>query len=403
MSFSARDHEFMALALRLAHRGLYTTDPNPRVGCVIADGDRMAGQGWHDHAGGAHAEIAAMADCRGAVRGMTAYVTLEPCSFQGRTPPCADALAEAGIARVVAAIEDPNERVSGAGIERLRQSGVTVETGLMADAARALNPGFLKRMETGRPWVRVKSAVSLDGRTALANGDSKWITGEAARRDVQRWRARSSAILTGTGTVLADDPKMTARLHEAVRQPLRIVADSKWRVPPGSRIFAEPETLLLAGVGEPPKDILSSGAQCLSLPAAGGGVDLAALMDELGRRELNEVQVEAGSKLCGALLEQGLVDEVLLYVAPVLLGDGGAGPFAFGPLESMQYRSHFKVLETVERPGRCDQQPGHHAVAGGSRACQHRRRPGDHEGGCPGLARRQFSCQRGGLRTQERG
>jgi diaminohydroxyphosphoribosylaminopyrimidine deaminase/5-amino-6-(5-phosphoribosylamino)uracil reductase len=279
---------------------------------------------------------------------MTAYVTLEPCAFHGRTPPCTEALIEAGISRVVAPIEDPHQQVSGAGFERLRQAGVEVETGLMLEEAKRLNPGFLKRMKTGRPWVRVKSAVSLDGRTALSNGESKWITGEAARQDVQRWRARSSAILTGTGTVLADDPEMTARVDGPVRQPIRVLVDTGWRVPLESKIIGDGASLLVAGVGDPPEELLELGVQCLTLTASAGGVDLDALMDELGHRELNEIQVEAGSRLCGALLEKGLVDEVLLYVAPVLLGDGGPGPFAFGPLESMHKRSHFKVLETVQ-------------------------------------------------------
>lgn len=347
MNFSDRDHEFMALALRLARKGLNTTDPNPRVGCVIADGNRVVGRGWHETAGGAHAEIAAINDAGEPVRGMTAYVTLEPCAFHGRTPPCADALADAGIARVVVSIEDPHERVSGAGLQSLRKAGIKVEFGLMAAQAAELNPGFLKRMKTGRPWVRVKSAISMDGRTALKNGDSKWITGAAARQDVQAWRARSSAILTGIETVLADDPRMTARVSGPVRQPFRVVADSNWRTPTACALFEDAASLLIAGIGEPPDRLAGSGATCLSMPASGGGVDLAALLDALGRLELNEIQVEAGSRLCGTLLAQGLVDEVLLYLAPVLLGDGGPGPFSFGPLESMEERSHFKVLETV--------------------------------------------------------
>ena len=271
MNFSIRDHEFMALALRLAERGLFTTDPNPRVGCVIADGERIVGQGWHEVAGGAHAEIAALNDAAEPVAGMTAYVTLEPCAHQGRTPPCADALMDAGIGRVVVAVEDPNHEVSGGGLERLREAGVSVETGLMADRAEALNCGFMKRMKTGRPWVRVKSAVSLDGRTALANGDSKWITGNAARQDVQRWRARSSVILTGIGTVLADDPEMTARISGAVKQPIRVIADSHWRTPPGSRILADPDTVVIAGLGEPPAALVDTGVRCLTLPGEQNG------------------------------------------------------------------------------------------------------------------------------------
>jgi diaminohydroxyphosphoribosylaminopyrimidine deaminase/5-amino-6-(5-phosphoribosylamino)uracil reductase len=305
------------------------------------------GSGWHESAGGAHAEIAALNDAAEPVRGLTAYVTLEPCAFHGRTPPCVDALIEAGIGRVVVPLEDPHERVSGRGLQRLREAGVEVESGLLAEQAEDLNPGFLKRMRTGRPWLRVKSAVSLDGRTGLAGGESQWITGEAARRDVQRWRARSSAVLTGSGTVLADDPRLNARVAGAVRQPLRVVADSRWRTPVNSRLLAAGGDVLLAGVGEPPVALADGGAECLALPAGEGGIDLGALLDELGRRGVNEVQVEAGSRLCGALLTQGLVDEVLLYVAPLMLGDGGPGPFAFGPLETMAQRAHFKLLESI--------------------------------------------------------
>jgi len=339
----------MAAALRLARKGLYTTDPNPRVGCVIADGQGILGRGWHEYAGGPHAEIAALHDAGGAVRGHTAYVTLEPCAHHGRTPPCADALLEAGIARVIIASEDPNPSVDGGGLERLRQAGVAVETGLMAAEAEVLNAGFLMRMRAGRPWLRIKSAISLDGRTALRSGDSKWISSDDSRRDVQRWRARSSAILTGIETVLADDPAMTARVDEAVRQPLRVIADSTWRTPPHSRILADPETSLLAGDrgAAVPGKLQACGVECLRLPAQASGVDLAALMSALADREINEVQVEAGARLCGALLRAGLVDELLIYQAPVLLGDGGPGPFALGPLESMQERTHLKVLETT--------------------------------------------------------
>ena len=347
MNFSARDHELMALALRLARKGLHTTDPNPRVGCVIADGERVVGQGWHEFAGGAHAEIAALNDAGEPVRGMTAYVTLEPCSYHGRTPPCTDALLDAGIGRVVVPLEDPNERVSGNGLKKLREAGVKVDAGLMARQAEELNPGFIKRMKTGRPWVRVKSAISMDGRISLHNGESQWITGDAARTDVQGWRARSSAVLTGIGTVLADDPQMKARVPGPVSQPLRVVADSRWRIPLDCRLLDDAKTVLVAGQGEAPKALAARGVQCLAIEAAPGGVDLGLLLDELGRRELNEVQVEAGSRLCGSLLQQGLVDEVLLYIAPVLLGDGGPGPFAFGPLESMADRAHLSLLETV--------------------------------------------------------
>jgi diaminohydroxyphosphoribosylaminopyrimidine deaminase/5-amino-6-(5-phosphoribosylamino)uracil reductase len=349
VNFSQFDHECMAEALRLARRGLFTTDPNPRVGCVIADGAGIVGRGWHEAAGGPHAEIAALRDANRAVGGHTAYVTLEPCNHHGRTPPCVDALLEAGIKRVVVACPDPNPDVSGGGLGRLQEAGVEVQAGLMQEQAEALNCGFFKRARSGRPWVRVKSAVSLDGRTALRSGESQWISSEASRHDVQRWRARSSAILTGIGTVLADNPSLQARVDGPVRQPLRVVADSHWRTPPGSRLLENPQQTLLAGDGNrpPPSALEASGVECLPLAMGPHGLDLGALLAALARRQINEVQVEAGARLCGSLLRAGLVDEVLIYQAPILLGDGGPGPFAFGPLESMAERTHLEVLETV--------------------------------------------------------
>lgn len=349
MNFSGFDHECMAAALRLARRGLYTTDPNPRVGCIIADGQRIIAGGWHERAGGPHAEIAALERAGSEGRGTTAYVSLEPCAHHGRTPPCADALVEAGIARVVVACKDPNPLVGGSGLERLRAAGLQVETGLMAAEARELNRGFFKRMAEGIPWVRIKSAVSLDGRTALKNGDSAWISGEHSRRDVQHWRARSSAIMTGIGTVLSDDPRMTARVDCDVSQPLRVIVDSQWRTPPGSRILAGPGAVLVAGDESAPipLGLETSHAECLGLPVTDAGVDLEALLSELARRELNEIQVEAGARLCGSLLERDLLDELLIYQASVILGQGGRGLFGIGPLESMQERTHFKLLETV--------------------------------------------------------
>jgi diaminohydroxyphosphoribosylaminopyrimidine deaminase/5-amino-6-(5-phosphoribosylamino)uracil reductase len=349
VSFSAFDHECMARALRLAARGLHTTDPNPRVGCVIAAGDAVLGQGWHEQAGGPHAEINALRDASGGVSGATAYVTLEPCAHHGRTPPCAEALVEAGIGRVVFAAEDPNPTVDGGGADRLRAAGVAVESGLLAAEAEALNRGFMMRSRAGRPWVRIKSAISLDGRTALRSGESQWISGEGARRDVQRWRARSSAILTGIGTVLADDPRMTVRLDEPVQQPWRVVADRGWRTPPGSRILAADGRAVVAGDATMPRPqaLEESGARFLELSASEAGIDPASLLAALAAMEVNEVQVEAGARLCGSLLRNGLVDEVLIYQAPLLLGDGGPGPFALGPLESMQERLHLRVLETT--------------------------------------------------------
>ncbi len=349
MNFSPFDHECMAEALRLARRGLFTADPNPRVGCVIADGVNITGRGWHESTGGPHAEIVALRDAAGSVRGQTAYVTLEPCNHHGRTPPCVDALLQAGVARVVAAVRDPNPGVAGGGLDRLRAAGVEVHSGLLQQEAEDQNRGFLMRMRTGRPWVRVKSAISLDGRTGLRSGESQWISGDASRRDVQRWRARSSAILTGVGTVTADDPSLTARVDEPVIQPLRVVADSRWRTPTASELLKDPGRTLIAGNRDipPPEGLQKPGLVLLPIGAGDGGIDLDELLQALGQRQVNEVQVEAGARLCGSLLQAGLVDEVLIYQAPVLLGEGGPGPFALGSLESMAERTHLKVVERI--------------------------------------------------------
>lgn len=340
----------MAEAIRVAGKGLFTTHPNPRVGCIIAKGEHIIGRGWHEFAGGPHAEIMALAGVGAGAHGSTAFITLEPCNHQGRTPPCVEALLEARVARVVVAATDPNPQVSGKGIERLKHSGVVVESGLMAAESETLNAGFFKRMRIRRPWVRVKAAISLDGRTALRSGDSKWISCEDSRKDVQAWRARSSAILTGIGTVLADNPRLDARMEGVTRQPLRVVADSRWRVPLNSRIISHPETVLIAGNRSlaVPEELSALGVNCLQLPARNGRIELLSLMTALAEREVNEVQVEAGAELCGALLSCRMVDEILIYQAPVLLGDGGPGPFLFGPLESMNERTHLKVLETVQ-------------------------------------------------------
>jgi diaminohydroxyphosphoribosylaminopyrimidine deaminase/5-amino-6-(5-phosphoribosylamino)uracil reductase len=344
----------MAIALSLAARNLFSPHPNPRVGCVIARGQEILAQGWHEAAGEPHAEIAALHDASKDIKGSTVYVTLEPCNHQGRTPPCTEALLNAGVSRIVVASTDPNPQVNGQGLDKLRGAGLTVEDGLMAKEAEALNQGFFKRMREGLPWVRVKSAISLDGRTALANGDSKWISSEASRRDVQLWRARSSAILTGIGTVLADNPRMNVRLENegsektSYRQPLRVIADSRWRTPAGSRIMADAATVIIAGSRDVtvPAELEKTGAKCLSLPAKSGRTDLLLLLSRLAEMECNEIQVEAGPRLCGALLNARLLDEVLIYQAPVLLGEGGPGPFAMGTLESMGERTHLKLLET---------------------------------------------------------
>jgi len=350
MDFSRYDHECMALALRLAGKGLYTTHPNPRVGCVIADSDRILGSGWHRAAGEAHAEIAALQNAGPAVAGATAYVTLEPCSHQGRTAACTDALLEAGIARVVGAVADPFPEVDGKGFECLREAGIRVDVGLMERQARELNAGFFSRMERGRPWLRVKSAQSLDGRTALASGESQWITSEPSRRDVQRWRARSDAILTGVGTVRADNPRMTVWDIELKHQPLRVIADSSFRIDPGSRILDPADTALVVGCTPGPRSeaLEAAGVECLVVDDDGSGrVSLPALLHTLADRMINEVQVEAGAMLCGALLESNLVDEILIYQAPCLLGLEAPPAFAVGPLESMAERVHLEVREIV--------------------------------------------------------
>lgn len=338
----------MALAFALAGKGMNSTRPNPRVGCVLARDGHILATGWHVSAGSAHAEVVALDSAGAKAHGATAYVTLEPCNHHGRTPPCVDALLAAGVSRVVCAMLDPNSRVNGGGCLRLQEAGVQVECGLMATSAAELNAGFLMRMRAGRPWVRVKLASSLDGRTALRNGASQWISSAASRRDVQLWRARSCAILTGIGTVLADDPALTVRVGEPTAQPLRVVADTQWRTPPGSRVLLEPNSALIAGGQERaiPAALLESGVQCLPLPEVSGRIDLHALLRALAVREINELQVEAGAGLCGALLAAALVDEILLYQAPVLLGEGGPGLFDLGVLESMRDRTHLHVVET---------------------------------------------------------
>jgi diaminohydroxyphosphoribosylaminopyrimidine deaminase/5-amino-6-(5-phosphoribosylamino)uracil reductase len=347
--FTAIDHLHMAHALRLAERGLYTTHPNPRVGCVIAHGEQVVGAGYHIRAGEPHAEVHALREAGDKARGATAYVTLEPCAHHGRTPPCADALIAAGVSRVVIAAEDPFPQVAGRGIGKLRDAGITVDGGLMREAARELNIGFFSRIERGRPWVRVKLAMSLDGRTALANGESKWITGEAARADVQRWRARSSAILTGSGTVLADNPQLTVRLPdgESFTPPWRVVLDNRLQTPPGHHVLdgAMP-TLVLHNEQYAPHDARFQAVELAVVEEKGGAMDLHAVMDLLARRHISEVHVEAGPSLCGSLFAAGLVDELLLYVAPVLLGDNARPLLGLPSLTDMAARWK---LHTIDR------------------------------------------------------
>lgn len=319
--FKEFDRLAMARALKLAERGLATTHPNPRVGCVIARDDKIVAEGWHERAGGPHAETMALAAAGDAASGATAYVTLEPCSHFGRTAPCADALIGARIARVVFAIEDPNPRVGGAGAQRLRDAGIRVESGLLPLEAEELNNGYLSRMRRGRPWVRVKLAMSVDGRTALANGSSRWITGEQSRGDVQRWRARSSAVLTGVGTVLADDPRLDVRSNDVERQPLRVILDHRLRTPPEARVLSKPGEVLLFSVSDDPAlraGLEEKGARIERL--SNSLLDLGTVLARLAELEINEVLVEAGPTLAGAFVQGGFADEILLYVAPVLLG-----------------------------------------------------------------------------------
>ena len=340
--------EFMRRALRIAARGLFTTDPNPRVGCVLVKDGKIVGEGWHQHAGGPHAEIHALRDAGEMARGATAYVTLEPCCHHGRTGPCSKALIDAGVARVVAAMLDPNPQVGGQGMRELTDAGIAIEHGAMAADAAALNPGFIKRMSEARPFVRCKMAMSLDGRTAMASGESQWITGEAARADVQQLRARSSAIVTGIGTVLADDPAMTVRIAAAEgRQPLRVVLDSNRRLPVNANILHQPGPVMLAGIA--PIDsayaaALPESVELATLPAnSDGRVDLSALLNTLSDREMNEVHLECGTVLAGAFMQAGLIDELVVYMAPVLMGDDAYGLFHLPGLERMAERVELDI------------------------------------------------------------
>lgn len=388
-SSAERDRRAMSRALELAARGLDTTHPNPRVGCVIVQGDRIVGEGWHEWAGEAHAEIAALRAAGAAAAGGTAYVTLEPCSHHGRTPPCADALIQARLSRVVFAMRDPDPRVSGRGAERLRRAGVRVECGLMEREAAELNAGYVLRLTAGRPWVRVKLALSLDGRTALASGASRWITGEEARRDVQRWRARSSAVMTGIGTVLTDDPRLDVRIGAAsegpsktarVRQPVRVVLDGGLRTPPSARLFdGGGEVWIFTASADPDRRsaLVARGArvervdqtdqtdqadqadqprrvekaerieQTERIERAGGDarLDLRRVLAQLAEAHINELHVEAGPTLAGALIREGLADELLLYVAPILLGPQARPLVELPTLADLPGAPRFDIVE----------------------------------------------------------
>jgi len=359
LSGDAADLAFMARAMRLARRGLFTTDPNPRVGCVLVHTGEVVGEGYHRRAGEPHAERKALAAAGGRARGATAYVTLEPCCHRGKTPPCTEGLLAAGVRRLVAAMVDPNPLVAGRGLETLKAAGVDVRVGVLEAEARALNPGFIKRMGRGRPYVRCKLAASLDGRTAMASGESKWITSEPARRDVQRLRARSSAVLIGIGTLLTDDPALDLRLGaeelpgmqpgEQVRQPLRVLVDSCLRTPADARILGLPGTTLIACLEDrASSDVMrleAAGARVHVCAGRGGRVDLASLLRYLARREINEVLVEAGPTLAGAFLEAGLVDELVLYLAPYLMGDAARGLFRLPGLERMWDRIELTIRD----------------------------------------------------------
>lgn len=342
--------ELMQRALTLADKGRYTTQPNPRVGCVIVKQGHVIGEGWHHYAGQAHAEVLALQQAGKNARDAQVYVTLEPCSHTGRTPPCAEALIKAGVKKVFIAMSDPNPQVAGRGIRMLQGAGIKTELGLLEQQARALNPGFIKRMESGRPFVRIKLAMSLDGRTAMASGESKWISGEHSRSDVQRLRAESCAILTGIGTVLADNPSMDVRLSaqqlgvETVRQPQRIVLDSQFRIPAFAKITkpADSCTVYTSIVVENSEQYPF---KINTIDSSASGVDLTALLEDLADNEINLLHVEAGSILSGALLQQGLVDEIIVYIAPHIMGDNAKGLFHLPGLEQMCDRISLQVKD----------------------------------------------------------
>ncbi len=341
----------MERALQLAWKGLYSTDPNPRVGAVVVKDGRIAGEGWHRRAGEPHAEVHALRQAGGDARGATVYVTLEPCCHHGRTPPCSEALIAAGVGRVVVAMQDPDPRVAGQGLAELRAAGIEVECGLLQQEAQLLNAGFISRMQRGRPRVCCKLAMSLDGRTAMASGESKWITSQRAREDVQRLRARSSAVMTGIGTLLADDPALDVRLAELgenPRQPLRVVLDRDLRTPAAARLLQRPGKVLIfsAGTAQGERaELIRRGAELVTVPFHPGGVDLVEVMRQLALREVNELLLEAGATLSGAMLQAGLIDELVIYLAPHLMGDQARGLFHLPGLESMQQRIPLEIRE----------------------------------------------------------
>jgi diaminohydroxyphosphoribosylaminopyrimidine deaminase/5-amino-6-(5-phosphoribosylamino)uracil reductase len=334
----------MRRALELAENGLYTTTPNPRVGCVVTKEERIVGEGWHERAGGPHAEVVALDNAGSAAAGATVYVTLEPCNHHGRTPPCVQKLIGSKVKRVVAAMRDPNAKAAQGG-EALAAAGARFEHGLLEHEARELNIGFVSRMTRGRPWVRLKVAATLDGRTALLDGKSQWITGEAARRDGHRWRARACAILTGIGTVRADDPSLTVREVATPRQPLRVIVDSRLETPPQARILQGEKVLVFSGKGG-----MLPNAEVVALPNLNQKVELPKMLEELARRGVNELHVEAGFRLNGSLAREGCVDEYLLYLNPSFLGDAAQGMLDLPAFDALEKRVKLEVL-SLDRLG----------------------------------------------------
>jgi diaminohydroxyphosphoribosylaminopyrimidine deaminase / 5-amino-6-(5-phosphoribosylamino)uracil reductase len=351
MAFSADDHVYMTRALQLAEQGIYTTMPNPRVGCVIVkDGPKgkiVVGEGAHLKAGEPHAEVLALRQAGNQAKGATAYLTLEPCNHIGRTPPCSEALFHAGVGRVIAAMQDPNPQVSGSGLAYLQAHNIETASGLMQTQAEALNPGFISRMTKNLPFVRSKIATSLDGKTALKNGTSQWITSEAARADVQYWRARSCAILTGAGTVLADNPSMTVRDIVINRQPLKVIVDTQLQISPKAKILQNGNALIAFAKASQKKQaqLLATGAELLCIPNEQGKVCLKTLLSHLASREINEVLVEGGEGLNGALMAQNLIDELLIYYAPKLMGGAAKSMFAMAEFTTMNQAIDLSILD----------------------------------------------------------
>ncbi|OOY45001.1 riboflavin biosynthesis protein RibD [Solemya velum gill symbiont] len=348
----------MSRALKLARLGLYTTDPNPLVGCVIVKDDALVAEGWHQKAGDPHAEKIALAAAGEEARGATLYVTLEPCCHHGKTPPCSDVVIKAGVARVVIAMQDPNPLVAGKGVSQLQDAGIEVECGVLEQQARELNPGFVSRMERGRPWVRCKLAMSVDGRTAMANGESKWITSDASRKDVHRLRARSSAVVTGIGTLLADDPSLNVRLNDEelsgvtldapLTLPLRVIMDADLRTPPDARVLQlEGDTLIVTAStdSERSRALADTGTELLVIDRESGHLDWQHLLRELTEQQINDVLIEAGATIAGSALRAGIIDELVLYMAPHLMGDDARGLVHLPGLDTMEQRIELQLTD----------------------------------------------------------